>query len=127
MTGGTIQQLAGPSRAVDIGPNPAREGELVTLSFRATGGDLAVLAFSPEPAFSGVSGLDGLRLVGDPLRLITIGAVPPGGSIDAAFFAPTLAPGFEALAMHCQLLTANVNGESVLGESDLVFFLDAGL
>ncbi|QDU69577.1 hypothetical protein [Engelhardtia mirabilis] len=125
LTGGTLLEMPGPSRAIDATPSPAREGEWIQLRFRATGGDLAVLAFSIEPGFGSVPGLDGLRLVGEPLRLLTLGVVPPGGSIETAFLAPDLGPGLQAFALHCQLLSANPAAAlTVLGENDYLLILD---
>ncbi|QDU69576.1 hypothetical protein [Engelhardtia mirabilis] len=124
--GGWIEELPGTGFALDAGPSPAIEGQWLQFKCSAQPFDLVVLAWGSAPDFSTVPGLDGLRLVGEPLKFVSLGLIPPSGSISIGLPAPQLGPGFEAMTLYFQLLSSNpLSPLNVLGENAVIVVLDS--
>lgn len=123
----SIVSEAGAARALDVSPNPIREGELATIRFTGEPGDSVLWALSPQASAAPIPFLGGPVLIGGTPFLLATGVVPAGGELVTTVPLGSFAPGVEAIELVEQALHVAVGGEVVISSPSLVVHLIATL
>jgi hypothetical protein len=98
---GQLTTVPGEARAFTIN-SPVHVGELLTLDFGGTPGDVVLLLVGFEPANVPKAQYKGALLVGGASQLFTLGALPGAGTLSLSAPAPAFPAVFESLPLVLQ-------------------------
>lgn len=127
---GTVTALAGSPRGLGVN-SPVREGGNASLQFAGASGEFALLAIGQPSVGSGAGTWSNLLapvLVGAPLTVFAVGAVPPSGTLATSIPIQELGAGVEGFALHAQPAFVSIAAASVqLGAPTQIVLLDQAL
>lgn len=123
---GLSTTLAGASRGL-TSSRAAREGQLVTLTYRGQPGDRVELLTNDRTTFHVDFATRGVRVVKrarpEPIRIVgTIGA---GGTLTETWTIPDLGAGVQARSLYMQALMTDTSGQATLSSPVAIVLLDA--
>lgn len=118
LDGGQFVATSPPAAGFSIAPNPAREGDVVTLTPAVQPGDLTLLLLSASPGGTYVPAGGGTLLAGPPSLVAGI----PGTTF---LLVPELGPGVSGVAVYVQRVRCPFGTGCTLGTSTALQLLDA--
>ena len=123
--GGTIVDFAGTAKHF-ISPTPVRENTIATLTFRGVPGETVRLLIARTPGFAFDALESGVLLLGDPIRTVHVGMIPPSGALNVHFPIPSIGPALESSLLQLQARFTDPQGNAVLsGPSTMVILNQA--
>jgi hypothetical protein len=123
---GAFYTLSAP-RIMLSAPAIVREGSTMHISVRGTPGEIAYLSSGRAPTFQPVPSFGGIVLVSTPppSRVLILGEIPIGGTLDADLAIPSQGVGFSAHQQYIQAFTRDGSGGTTLGSFAVVSVVDS--